>query len=32
MAALILLKNDGLENTENDNQLERTTFSPSMQQ
>ena len=32
MAALILMKNNGLENTENDNQLERTIFSPSMQQ
>ena len=32
MAALILLKNNGLKNTGNDNQLERTIFSPSMQQ
>lgn len=32
MAALILMKNNGLENSENDNQLERTIFSSSMQQ
>ena len=32
MVAPILMKNNGLENTENDNQLERTIFSSSMQQ